>query len=758
MTTLAPDRLAVLVTDRYDAERFLAALDPGADKFTFQTFDDNKERRDAGKIEGKPDPLARCFHASLAGAWDQLATLNARGAGIFVTVNATTLEGRRSNKNILAVRAVFADLDGAPLDRVLAEGEPKPHIIAETSDQKYHAYWRVTDIPLDAFTPAQEAIAKRYGSDPKVKDLARVMRLPRFYHRKGEPFLVRLIDASDAAPYPWPEQLSKIFRDEWKDIKPPKQSGGTSNWRDLNSLAVARGDDWWQALFPRGTYKSGDTWRVPSRALNRNLQEDIGLHPQYGINDFGEERPYTPIDLVAKWLPATDVREAVEWLARRLGEDPKKYLGARGVPSQPASAQDWLSQCHRTATGTPLPTLHNVMLALRMDPAVVDCFARDEMFCGTMLVEAIPGSTITGELPRPVSDDDASLLQEWLQRKGLRRVARDTTYQALDLRAKECAFHPVRDDLDSLVWDRKPRLKDWLTTYVGAEKTDYTQGIGDKFLISMVARIYRPGCKADHMLVIEGPQGVLKSTMCSVGRWFSDGLPDVSEGKDAAQHLRGKWLIEVAEMHAMSRAEGSLLKSFISRTTERYRPSYGRSEVIEPRQCIFIGTTNKSLYLRDETGGRRFWPVKAGIIDIEKLKLDRDQLFAEAVYRFKNDEQWWPDKKFEREQIIPQQDARFEGDAWEPIIRKYLGTKMRTNILEIAVNALKFELKPPTYTKGESAPARGTPIARLGTADQRRITAILINLKWEPKRDNSGRWWERRPRDASDASDASDAK
>jgi predicted P-loop ATPase len=390
----------------------------------------------------------------------------------------------------------------------------------------------------------------------------------------------------------------------------------------------------------------------------------------------------------------------------------------------------WLKLCIRDGkTKKPLNTVANVLIALEHDSDFCGAFAFDQMQQCIMLMHQIGSPLREGLEPCPVTDADITHLQVWLQHKGLKRIGREDVYQAMEKRARGCAYHPVRQFLESLEWDGQRRLNVWLATKLGADLSEYTKAVGQMFLVSMVARILEPGCKADHMLVLEGPQGTLKSTACSIlaGEWFSDCLPDIaSSGKDASQHLRGKWLLEVPEMHAMNRAEASLLKSFISRTTERYRPPYGRLEVIEPRQCVFVGTTNKDAYLRDETGGRRFWPVKCGRIDVEGLAEDRDQLFAEAVHFFREGVRWWPDKDFEREHIEPQQAARYEGDAWEEQVADYLNCKSRVTVGEVAKQALFF---------AES---------RIGTADQRRIAAIMTTAGWhaaEHRGTGGARFW-----------------
>ena len=414
-----------------------------------------------------------------------------------------------------------------------------------------------------------------------------------------------------------------------------------------------------------------------------------------------------------------------------MSDDKVIKLPSRRPKPRAKGTYAWHSGLLLDDKGRVQPIFANAMQVLRHAPEVAGAFAFDEMLRAPLLTAELPSigdarASDGDRLPRAVRDTDVSELQEWMQHAGLDKIGRDLVHQAVDLRAQECAFHPVRDYLDALEWDGVGRLDSWLSAYLGAAPTPYHAEIGRMFLVAMVARIYEPGCKADYAVILEGAQGARKSTACAIigGQWFSDAIPDVTS-KDSSQHIRGKWLVEIAELSAMGRAEAEHLKAFISRAVERYRPAYGRKEVIEPRQTVFIGTTNRTAYLRDDTGGRRFWPVKVGRIDTDRLTRDRDQLFAEAVQAYRDGAKWWPNEAFERDHVAPEQEARFEVDAWEDLIARDLKVLDRVTVVGVAVDTI------------------GLDRARIGTAEQRRIAAILQRLGWKQVRDFRGRAYVR---------------
>lgn len=288
---------------------------------------------------------------------------------------------------------------------------------------------------------------------------------------------------------------------------------------------------------------------------------------------------------------------------------------------------------------------------LEKDPAWAGVLAYDEFSGLTMLVAPVPGSTCPRSKfkARPVADTDFTAAVRWFNRNGHPNATRNTVTDAIYLVGKQQVLSPVLDYLQSLKWDGTPRAIDWLTRYCGAGPSDLTSKVGQAWLISAVARQFSPGCKADCALVLEGKQGAGKSTILRTlagDHWFHDGLGDL-HSKDTAAALRGKWIVELPELAAMRRSDTEATKAFLSRTEERYRPAYGRAEVLEPRRCVFAGTTNRTDWQNDDTGGRRFWPVTVGHVEIEELKRDRDQLWAEVVTLFHGGAQWWLDRESE---------------------------------------------------------------------------------------------------------------
>jgi len=277
------------------------------------------------------------------------------------------------------------------------------------------------------------------------------------------------------------------------------------------------------------------------------------------------------------------------------------------------------------------------------------------------------------------TDNDAIEAKSYLSTVKFYEVSVGTIHEAAHIIAAQNSYHPVRQYLQSLVWDGYHRLDTWLSDYCGAKNNRYTRAVSAKVLIGAVTRVMRPPCKFDYCLVLEGDQGIGKSQVCKIlgGPWFTDTPVDPSNLKACVELMQGKWIVELCEMDVLRRSEMRTLRSFISREEDSIRPAYGRVTQAFPRQCIFIGTINPESegYLSDPTGNRRFWPVAVTRIDLTRLKRDRDQLMAEALTRYYKRETLYIEndqllKVFEAEVAARQQE-----DPWTAIIEDWFSKR-----------------------------------------------------------------------------------
>jgi predicted P-loop ATPase len=286
--------------------------------------------------------------------------------------------------------------------------------------------------------------------------------------------------------------------------------------------------------------------------------------------------------------------------------------------------------------------------------------------------------------------------------------------------AHENPIHPVREYLESLPkWDEVERLPNWLFNYLGAQSTPYTKDVGKWWMISAVARVMRPGSQSDHVLIPEGLQGAGKTSTFRIlavkPEWFLEFQGDIG-GRDALEKLLGKWLVEMPELDGMGKAEVRKVKAFFTALCDTYRPAYGRRSVDFVRHCVFAGTTNDYEYLKDPSGNRRFWPVRCGAINLKGLEQDRDQLWAEAVWRFKQGEKYWPTTDEEKERCRAEQDRRFDSDLWEELVAGWIEvTELPDGVTlnRILEDALHIE------------------ISRRGQPEKNRLVKVLQRLGWE---------------------------
>ena len=430
---------------------------------------------------------------------------------------------------------------------------------------------------------------------------------------------------------------------------------------------------------------------------------------------------------------ATGIPVAI--LEKQIGELRRRLNGA----GDPAIRPPWANKLRLDLFSLPERNEANVITALFNDPAFAGALVFDEFRQEILVARPLPWDQQPKTLPRPWAEVDDVRCAEWLQHREL-NVTPLVVSRSVGAVAREIRIHPVRDYLSRVVWDSTPRLEQWAATYLGAADTPLNRAFGSLWMISAVARIMQPGCKVDHMLILEGPQGAKKSSALKAlasDPWFTDELAEIGS-KDAAQQMRGVWIIEIAELDAISRAEVSRIKAFLTRTVDRYRPPYERYVVDVPRQCVFAGSVNPDTYLRDETGNRRFWPVRCGTIDLDAIRRDRDQLWAEAVARYREGAIWWLE---DRELIAAAQDEqeqRYHADAWDARIDRWLAFERRRvnhgypGFDDWREEEIERPVPLADVSVGEILEAAiGIEPARWTRADQMRVTAYLKARGWQ---------------------------
>jgi hypothetical protein len=392
-------------------------------------------------------------------------------------------------------------------------------------------------------------------------------------------------------------------------------------------------------------------------------------------------------------------------------------------PSAALSYADMGLDCD--GKGVPYPTMANASKVLQLYRNFKGNIWLDE-FRGTVY------HTVNCSEPRPWRDSDTREVTYAIQDSlKLHKFHQNLVGEAIQHAAERNRRNSLLDWLNSLQWDGTPRLETWLYDCGGVELSDYTRAVARNWLMGMVARAFRPGCKMDHMPVLEGTTDLGKSLFLSTlgGEWFKV-VGTKMDTKDFLQVLRGAWLIEIPDMSGFQGADHGRVIGMITTPIDSYRASYGRLSEDVPRTCVFAGTSENSEYLADRRGIRRWWPLEFTAIHIEVLKLQRPQLFAEAVHRFKEGESWHVMPAGTREQQI----KRSTDDPWTE------------KILEVALKWWREELLNEHVTKTVRAnrliaEALLKPISQITTGDCRRVSAILGSAGWRTRRDKDGSWW-----------------
>lgn len=536
---------------------------------------------------------------------------------------------------------------------------------------------------------------------------------------------------------------------------------GANDFATVNAAAMANLQGWVTDVFPSAkVYHRG--YRVTSRSLGRDLEEDISIVPD-GIVDFGvketdaNEGRRSPIDLVMEWSQHRTAVDAMKYLAGLLGvrlsappvgrkakaRNEPLAQGAEAPPPIPddrdeAPAEDAPllkkgdRRLRKTEEGAPKNTPANIDLILRYDPEWRGVLAYDEFSYRIIKLRPPP---FPGGTAGPWEETDATKAGVWIERKWGIAAKSITVHEIARAVAWDARYHCVMAWLRSLPpWDGTPRLHTFLADAFGVEQSEYSAHVGTGLVVTAVARVKRPGCKVDTMVVLEGLQGIGKSTAVVElfsGAWYVD-IIDPPSHKDFYITLQGNWVVEIGEMQSFTRSEVNQVKQAITRRDDKFRAPYDKAASEHPRQSIFIGTTNADTYLMDPSGGRRFLPVKCTKADVGYVRAVREQLFAEAIVKLKAGFRWW---EFPAEQAQSEQDQRYVEDSWVEPVEAWLNGKVSSTQypedMELSYDSGSKVPRPNSVTTTQvMRHALSIELAKHTRQDQMRLGQIMRRLGW----------------------------
>ena len=370
---------------------------------------------------------------------------------------------------------------------------------------------------------------------------------------------------------------------------------------------------------------------------------------------------------------------------------------------------EWKAELEYTKSGKLLCNIANIILILENDPALAGHIVHD-LFTG--MDSAKDGLPWNKNANQWTDTDDANL-RVWLE-KHYDITGKEKIADALTAVLTRHSYHPIRDYLNGLTWDGVPRLDRIIIDYMGAEDSELNRAMSRKHFVAAVARVFNPGCKYDYCLIMSGAEGIGKSTLLRVmgGKWFNDSITTL-EGKEGMEQLRRAWVVELGELSSIKRSDVEQVKAHLSKQVDIYRAAYARRVLEHPRQCVFCGTTNEALFLKGDTGNRRFWviPVVAELRKYkdwsEAIRRDRDQLWAEAVHYYKQGEPLYLSEELEAQAKQRQQD--FNDDNDDPIVAmldKYLSTLLPVNWDTMDIQARRSFLRDPDPLQAEGTVKR----------------------------------------------------